>query len=48
MGLSIPKQEGFASMTGGLVAQQNFTVLPNVPAIVTGIVTALFMLVRIV
>lgn len=42
-----PEQDGSASMTGGLVAQQNFSVLPNVPAIVTGVVTLLFMLVRI-
>jgi len=44
LGLAISKQSDIASMTGGLVAQQNFSVLPNIPAIVTGIVTILFML----
>jgi len=44
MGLRI-KPDDVASMTGGLVAQQNFSVLPNVPAFVTGVVTVTFMIV---
>jgi len=44
MGLRI-KPDDVASMTGGLVAQQNFSILPNVPAFVTGVVTVTFMIV---